>query len=464
MYNVLQVGLQWWGTWQTQSVNRRIFSALMTVGGLTALAKVASAGKDVVVAYQFGAGDEFDAFLIAFLIPSFAINLVGGSLNVALIPTYIEVREQEGSSAANRLMSSTIAITTLCLVALSLVLAFTASHILSLVASGFSEEKLALSRSLYLILLGTLILQGISTTWGGVLNAVNRFALVAAVPVVTPIVMLAAVLTFAHSYGAHVLALGLVGGALIETGVIGWALMREGVSLLPRWGGLTPAVRQVLGQYVPMVIGAFLMGGTGIVSQSMAATLDPGSVSELAYGSKITNLLLGIGATAVSTAVLPHFSQLVAVADWAGVKRTLATYARLLLMCTIPVTLMLIYFSETIVAILFQRGAFTEADTRIVAPIQVMYLIQVPIYIVGMLFVRLVSALKANHVMMWGNVINLGLCILLTYVLMQWIGVTGIALATSLIYVFNTSFLCVMVWWLMKKASDGGEAAIARQG
>jgi hypothetical protein len=47
---------------------------------------------------------------------------------------------------------------------------------------------------------------------------------------------------------------------------------------------------------------------------------------------------------------------------------------------------------------------------------------------------------------------------------MQWIGVTGIALATSLIYVFNTSFLCVMVWWLMKKASNGGEAAIARHG
>ena len=43
MYNVLQVGLQWWDTWQAQSVNRRIFSALMTVGALTALAEIASA-------------------------------------------------------------------------------------------------------------------------------------------------------------------------------------------------------------------------------------------------------------------------------------------------------------------------------------------------------------------------------------------------------------------------------------
>lgn len=454
MHHVLQVGRQWWDTWQAQSVNRRIFSALMTVGVLTALAKIASAGKDVAVAYQFGAGDEFDAFLMAFLIPSFAINLVGGSLNVALIPTYIEVREQEGRSAANRLMSSMIVITTVCLVTLSLVLALTASHMLSLVASGFSEEKLALSHSLYLILLGTLIVQGIGTTWGGVLNAVNRFALVAAVPVVTPIVMLAAVLALASSYGAHALALGLVGGALIETGVIGWALMREGVSLLPRWGGMTPAVGQVLRQYVPMVVAAFLMGGTSIVSQSMAATLDPGSVSALAYGNKVTSLLLGIGATAVSTAVLPHFSRLVAVADWGGLRRTIVTYTRLLFIVTIPITALLIYFSEPLVAILFQRGAFTAADTRTVAPVQVMYLLQVPVYIVGMLFVRMVSALKANQLMMWTNVLNLSLCIVLTYVLMQWWGVAGIALATSSIYLVNTCVLSWMVLKMMNRRSD----------
>ena len=43
MYNVLQVGLQWWDAWQIRSVNRRIFSALITVVALTVLAKIASA-------------------------------------------------------------------------------------------------------------------------------------------------------------------------------------------------------------------------------------------------------------------------------------------------------------------------------------------------------------------------------------------------------------------------------------
>lgn len=450
----LRLGLGRWKTWQEQSADRRVLTALMTVGFCTVVVKLAAFVKDAVVAYQFGTGDAMDAFLIALVLPQFAITLVGASLNTALIPTYIQVREQEGRLAADRLVSNVIVIAVLFLIALSLLLAVTATHVLPLLASGFSPEKLAQSRSLYVVLLCTLLLHGIGTIWGAVLNAVNRFALVAIVPLVTSVVTSVAVLASARSYGAHVLAGGAVVGALIETGLIGWWLQREGVPLMPRWEGMTPAVRQVLGQYVPMVAGAFLMGGTTVVSQSMAAMLEPGSVSVLTYANKVPSLLLGIGATAVSTAFLPHFSHLVAVSDWKGLRRAIETYSRLLFAVAIPVTAVLAYCSEPLIAVLFQRGAFTETDTRLVAPVQVMYLLQVPVYIVGMLFVRLVSALKANYLMLWGNVVNLSLCVLLTYVLVHFLGVAGIALATSSIYFFNTAFLFVMSRRMLRRAAE----------
>ena len=237
MNHSLRLGLNWWNTWQEQSANRRVFGALVIVGACTVLVKLVAFLKDAVVAYQFGTGDALDAFLIALVLPQFAITLVGGSLNVALIPTYIQVQEREGRNAANQLMSSATVITALFLVTLSIVLALTATHILPLLASGFSDEKLALSHSIYLVLLCTLILHGLGTAWGAVLNAMNRFTLVAPVPIITSLVTLAAVLALTRSYGAHALALGTVGGALIETGLIGWWLTREGVSILPRWGG-----------------------------------------------------------------------------------------------------------------------------------------------------------------------------------------------------------------------------------
>jgi len=446
MNSVLKLGLKRWSAWQDRSVNRRILAAMVTVGGFTALVKLAAVAKEIAVAYQFGTGDEIDAFLMAFLVPQFVVNLIAGSLNAALIPTYIQVREQEGQGAAQRVLSSVMVLSVGFLAALSVVLALTASYILPLVASGFAAEKLALTHSLYYVLLATLILSGLATTWGAILNAENRFALAAVVPVATSIVTVLLVVMAKH-WGSYVLAIGVVGGALIETSLLGWGLAREGVLLVPRWCGTSPAVKQVLAQYAPMVAAAFLMGGTTLVSQSMAAMLSPGSVSALAYGGKVTNLILGVGALAVSTAVLPHFSRMVTMTDWHGLRHTLLTYSRLLLMVTLPLTFGLIYFSEPVVAVLFQRGAFTEADTHLVGQVQAMYLLQVPVYVLIMLYVRLIAALKVTYLMIWGNVINLSVCIVLNYVLMQQFGVAGIALATSFMYLTSFCF----VWFVSSR-------------
>jgi putative peptidoglycan lipid II flippase len=203
-----------------------------------------------------------------------------------------------------------------------------------------------------------------------------------------------------------------------------------------------------------MLTGALLMGGTSIVGQSMAAMLEPGSVSSLAYGGKFTTLIVGIASVAISTAVLPHFSQMVATSQWADVRRTLVVYARLIVLITLPITIGLIYFSEPLVRLAFQRGAFTEADTQLVAHVQDLYLLQVPVFVLGILIVRLISALQANRILMWGAIINLSVNIGCNYFFMKWLGVPGIALSTSLMYLVSTTFLLCMALQLMKRVSN----------
>jgi putative peptidoglycan lipid II flippase len=154
---------------------------------------------------------------------------------------------------------------------------------------------------------------------------------------------------------------------------------------------------------------------------------------------------LAIGATALGTAVLPHFSRMVTSADWEGVRHTLRTYVTLILKISTPFALVAMVLSEPIVRALFQRGAFTEMDTHIVAQVQVFLLLQIPIYLVGILIVRLISALKANYILMWGCVLNFILNVILNYVFMQWLHITGIALATFVVYLWSVSFLSYML-------------------
>jgi len=87
-------------TRENPSVNRRIFAALMTVGGFTFLVNFAAIVKELMVARQFGTGDAVDALIIAFLFPSFAVNVLAGSCNTAFMPTFIQVCENEGAEKA----------------------------------------------------------------------------------------------------------------------------------------------------------------------------------------------------------------------------------------------------------------------------------------------------------------------------------------------------------------------------
>lgn len=455
MHNVLQVGLQWWDTWHVRSINRRIFRALMTVGALTVLAKGVSAGKDLVVAYQFGAGDDLDAFLMAFLIPSFAINLVGGSLNAALIPTYIQVRKQENMAAAADLYASVLVGSLFLLSAMTVLLFVAGPFLLRLVAVEFPQEKLTLTVSLYNILLPCLLLSGLATTWGAILNAHERFSLAASTPAVMAFITIIVLLAFNRTTNIYTLAIGVVAGTVCHAALLGWGVAREGLRLRPRWSGVTPALKTVWNQYAPMLAGAVLIGSTEVVGQIMAASLGSGSVSILSYGTKIPMLLLGVGSMAASTAVLPYFSEMVAAGQWKAIRHTLLTYARLIAAVTIPLTVILVAFSEPIVELLFQRGAFTDAHTHQVAWVQSLALLQVVPFALGILAVRLLSSLKANHILMWGSAISLILTIVLNYLFMQPLGVAGIALATSLMYFVSMCFLYAMTFRLLKSMGNG---------
>ena len=132
-----------------------------------------------------------------------------------------------------------------------------------------------------------------------------------------------------------------MGGAFVETAALVWHLRRLGIPIIPHWNGWSPAIAEVTRQYGSMVAGAFLMSSTVLVDQAMAAMLGPGSVSTLNFGNKVVSFLLTVGsATALGTAVLPHFSRMVAQSDWLEVRHTLRTYVRLILLTTVPLTLL----------------------------------------------------------------------------------------------------------------------------
>jgi putative peptidoglycan lipid II flippase len=438
----------WWKrrtTWLRGSVNGRIFAATAMIAAIGVLVKITSLGKEVLVARYFGASDMLDCFYVAFVLPTFLIGILANSCNDAVIPTYIEVREREGLRAADRVFSSVAFLYFLMLIGVSFSLAILQKWLLPVLGSSFGPGKLALTRNLFFILLGTLSLSGMSALWRAVLNAHECFALTALAPICIPSAIGLGLVLHGQDWRIYAITLGVICGVAAELICNGYGLWRLGLSLIPRWYGFEMAVLQVLTQAVPAAAAAALMGSTLLVDQAMAAMLGSGDVSAFNYASKLIPVILGVGTTAFSVAVFPALSRLGANRDWTAVREVMSFYTRLILLVTVPLTLILVVSSQWIVGLVFQRGAFTAETAHLVARVQALLSLEVPFYALCILCSSAVCAFKRNGVLLWGTAICVVANITLNYAFMKMFGLPGIALSTSAVYALSFVYLRLMV-------------------
>src|SRR5690606_25671648 len=134
-----------------------------------------------------------------------------------------------------------------------------------------------------------------------------------------------------------------------------------------RWPRLSPDVRLLLKRMAPGVIGAGAVQINLMVDVILASLLPSGALSYLFYADRLNQLPLGVIGIAVGTAILPLLSrQLAAV----SVEAAMANHNRAVevaLLLTLPAAAALIAVPAPLIAGLFERGAFTAADTRATA-------------------------------------------------------------------------------------------------
>jgi putative peptidoglycan lipid II flippase len=235
----------------------------------------------------------------------------------------------------------------------------------------------------------------------------------------------------------------LVAGHLVEVLLLVTWLARSGFRVRHLWPTLDRDSRFVLSQYLPMVAGGLLMVSTQIVDQAMAAMLPAGSIAALSYGNKIMAVPLNVAVTALGTAATPYLSALVAQHDAATLHRTVMRYVRLSVLGSLLPAAGLAAAATPLVRILFERGAFSSHDTEGVAGVQALACLQIPFHVAGAVLVRAISALSANRVFVWGNILNLTVNVTHNLVFMRRLGVAGIALSTSAMYIASFTYLSI---------------------
>ena len=100
------------------------------------------------------------------------------------------------------------------------------------------------------------------------------------------------------------------------------------------------------------------------VRQHVLATGEgTGAVSWLDFAFRLMYLPIGLFGVSIATAATPAISRMVAEQDFARIRSTLANALGLMLFLNLPATIGLIVLARPIVAVIFEHGNFTAADT-----------------------------------------------------------------------------------------------------
>jgi putative peptidoglycan lipid II flippase len=409
---------------------------ILTVGGYTLASRITGFLRDIMLAAIIGAGPVADAFFVAFRLPNhFRAIFAEGAFNAAFIPAYARIRTQDGSGAAKQFADRIFTLLFASqIVLVALALAFT-PQVIQLLAPGFSREpqQFALAVSLTRVTFPYLLLITLVTLWGGILNALHRFAAAAAAPILLNVTMMATLALaywfpsagYAAAWGvliSGVLQAGLVGGDSLASGVMTWFRA-------PHWD---KDVRRFFKALLPATIGS---AGTQLAlfaDTIIASFLSVGAISALYYADRIDQLPIGVIGIAVGTVLVPEMTHRLASDDEIGARSAQNRAIEFALLLALPCVVAFLTVPDLIMRALFMRGAFTAADAHAAALTLMAYTIGlVPFILIRSIvapFLARGDTATPVKAALIGTAVNIVCKIALMFSLAQ----VGLALATSI--------------------------------
>jgi putative peptidoglycan lipid II flippase len=438
-------------------------------GLATITSRVLGLVRDTVMAFYFGAGDAQDAFRVASRIPNLVRDLFAeGAMSAAFVPTFTRHLTLFGRERAWHLASSVI--NALVLVTAAVVIAgmVFAEPLVRLFASEFAAVPGKLEQTIYLtrIVLPFLSLVAVAAVLMGMLNSLGHFFIPALSPAMFNVAVIITMFVFiplAPSIGISpitIVAVGTLAGGVGQL-VIQWPpLRREGFHHRFVLDVKDEGLQRVLLLMGPGTIGMAATQINVFVNTVLATGEGTGAVSWLDFAFRLMYLPIGLFGVSIAAAATPAVSRMVAQNDFARIRSTIAGAISLMLFLNVPATLGLIVLARPIVAVIFERGLFTAADTMATAAALQLYAIG----LVGYSIVRIVSptfyALHRSRIPVMVSVGSVAINVGLNLWLVQVMGYRGLALGTSITALLNAS---VQLWLLRReiKGLEGRRIAAA---
>ncbi|ATZ68638.1 murein biosynthesis integral membrane protein MurJ [Acinetobacter haemolyticus] len=349
-----------------------LWRSTVIVSAMTMLSRVLGLVRDIVLLNVFGAGKDFDTFVVAFRIPNFFRRLFAeGAFSQAFIPVLTEYKTSRTHAEVQILISRVFGCLLTAMSLLTLIAMIAAPVIIYIYAPGFHQdpEKFALAVDLFRLTIPYLMFMSLTAFASSILNSYGSFASPAFAPVLLNIAMIAGAWWLTPFMAEPIMALGW---AVVVAGVLQLAiqipeLWKKKLLIPPKVDFKHEGVDRILKLMLPALFGVSVTQINLLLNTIWASFMQDGSVSWLYSAERMTELPLGLIGVAIGTVILPSLSARHAEQDQTKFRGMLDWAAKIIMLVGIPASIALFMLSTPIIQALFQRGEFTLQDTQMTA-------------------------------------------------------------------------------------------------
>lgn len=348
-----------------------LWRSTFVVSAMTMLSRILGLVRDMVLLNVFGAGKEFDVFVVAFRIPNFFRRLFAeGAFSQAFIPVLTEYKTKLHVEV-QILISRVFGCLLLLMSSLTLIAMLAAPYIIYVYAPGFHEhpDKFADAVQMFRLTIPYLMFMSLTAFASSILNSYGSFFSPSFSPVLLNAIMIAAAWWLTPYMQTPIMSLGW---AVIAAGIIQLAiqipeLWHKKLLIPPKVDFQHEGVRKILKLMLPALFGVSVTQINLLLNTIWASFMQDGSVSWLYSAERMTELPLGLIGVAIGTVILPSLSSRHAEQDVEKFKAMIDWAARVIILVGVPASLALFMLSTPIIQALFQHGEFTPQDTKMTA-------------------------------------------------------------------------------------------------
>jgi putative peptidoglycan lipid II flippase len=405
--------------------------AALLVMIITVISKIVGFVREIVLSYVFGASAITDAYLISQTIPLTIFSFISTGIATGFIPIYSKIQQNDGKHYADKFTSNlSNSLLLLATIIVAFVLAFT-QPVVKMFASGFSGETLELAVSFTRITVFGVYFTAVLYIFSGYLRVYEHYLAPALIGFPMNLIVICSLFI-----GAKTNVFVIAFGSLL-------AIASQLVVLIPflrRTSYQHQIVVNVKDKYLkemflialPVIIGTSVNEINVLVDRTLASRIAVGGISALNYARRLNGFVQGLVVVSLTSVMFPIISKMAAAENIKGLKQTVNEAMASMSLLIIPATIGAMVFAEEIVALLFGRGAFTAEAITMTGNALFYYSIGMIAFGLRDVLSRAFYALQDSKTPMINATIGVVLNIALNIILSRYMGIGGLALATSI--------------------------------